>query len=248
MLPAMFARAMRRLRFLTAVAVISLAVPAVAAPRQASKVARARKASGRGGVARANGSNMPRGFTWPPSQIMRDAAQACEQGLDAAGVHWTKAGNEGHIVDAVTIDDATLGGIAYTPRYGKPPHKMDCQLALALAQIGPTLAAAGVREVRYGSLYRWSLIRVGGKTRNALSRHALGLAMDVASFVGEDGHEAVVATDYKKGDPLLLAIEQAINASSAFRGVLTPKNDPASHHDHFHIEANPNYGGRPPQS
>jgi hypothetical protein len=240
----MFARAMPRLRFL-ALAAICLAAPAVAAPNKSSKAAKGARSRG---VARASGSNMPRGFTWPPSKIMRDAAVTCEQGLDAAGVHWTKAGNEGHIVDAVTIDDAILGGIAYTARYGKPPHKMDCQLALALAQLGPTLHAAGVREVRYGSLYRWSLIRVGGKTRNALSRHALGLAMDVASFVGDDGHEAVVATDYKHGDPLLLAIEQAINASSAFRGVLTPKNDPASHHDHFHIEANPSYATRPPQS
>jgi hypothetical protein len=26
-----------------------------------------------------------------------------------------------------------------------------------------------------------------------------------------------------------------------FRLVLTPSNDPISHHDHFHIEANPSY-------
>lgn len=233
MVTAMFGRAMSRTALL-AMVIASWAVPATASPKVA-------KPARRSGVARANGSNMPRGFTWPPSQIMRDAAAACEAGLDAAGVHWTKAGNEGHIVDAVTIDDDALGGIVYKPTYGKPPHKMDCQLALALAQLGPTLASAGVREVHYGSIYRWSLIRVGGQTRNALSRHALGLAMDVASFVDADGHEAVVAHDYLSGDPLLHAIEQAIDGSRAFRMVLTPKNDPKSHHDHFHIEANPNY-------
>lgn len=199
-------------------------------------------------LARANGSNMPRGFVWPPSQIMRDAEAACEQDLDGARVAWTRAGREGHIADAVTIDDGTLGGIAYTPVYGKGPHKMDCQLARALALLGPTLAEAGVREVRFGSIYRWSNVRVGGKTKNVLSRHALGLAMDVVSFVDAAGHEAVVAHDYNAGDPLLHAVEDAINASGTFRLVLTPKNDPLSHKDHFHIEANPSYAQPPPRS
>lgn len=196
----------------------------------------------------ANGSNMPRGFTWPPSPAMRDAAAACEQGLRDAGVAWHKAGNEGHIVDAVTIDDGVLGGIAFKPTYGAPPHKLDCQLALALAHLGPTLYAAGVREVHFGSIYRWSKIRVGGKTKNALSRHALGLAMDVVAFVDEHGREANVARDYRHGDPLLLAIEQAIDGAPGFRTVLTPKNDPRSHHDHFHIEANPSYAPPVPRS
>lgn len=211
-------------------------------------IAGASAASARPKVYPANGSNMPRGFVWPPSQTMRDAAAACEQGLRDAGVAWHKAGNEGHIVDAVTLDDGMLGGIAYVPTYGAAPHKLDCQLALALAQVGPTLYAAGVREVHFGSIYRWSQIRVGGKTRNALSRHALGLAMDVVSFVDEHGREANVSRDYRHGDPLLRAIEQAIDGAPGFRTVLTPKNDPLSHHDHFHIEANPNYSAPVPRS
>jgi hypothetical protein len=202
---------------------------------------RSAKAARRSGVVKANGNNMPRGFTWPPSRVMLDAAAGCERALDAAGVAWHAASRDGRIVDAVTIDDATLGGIAYTPVFGKGPYKLDCQLALALATIGPELAAAGVREVRFGSIYRWSNVRVGGKTKNALSRHALGLAMDVVSFVDESGREAKVARDYRAGDELLLDIERTINASSSFRLVLTPKNDPISHKDHFHIEANPSY-------
>jgi hypothetical protein len=46
-----------------------------------------------------------------------------------------------------------------------------------------------------------------------------------------------VELDYLKGDPLLHAIEDTINASKDFRIVLTPGNDPLSHADHFHIEA-----------
>jgi len=125
--------------------------------------------------------------------------------------------------------------------FGKGRYKLDCQLARALHAIGPEIYAAGVREVRFGSIYRWSNVRVGGKTKNALSRHALGLAMDVVSFVDDSGREARVERDYGDGDPLLHAIEHLIDGSSLFRLVLTPSNDPISHHDHFHIEANPSY-------
>jgi len=200
------------------------------------------------GVARASGDNMPRGFTWPPSPAMTDAEAACEHELDDDAVAWKPASRDGHIADAVTIEDGTLGGIAYVPVYGKGPYKLDCQLALALATIGPELHAAGVREVHFGSIYRWSNVRVGGKTKHVLSRHALGLAMDVVSFVDDRGREANVAKDYRHDDALLLDVEHAINASSSFRLVLTPRNDPISHKDHFHLEANPSYATAVPRS
>lgn len=226
-------------RWTTAARLAGVAIAVLAA---ASAVAFADSGSTRrAGAAKPTASNMPRGFTWPPSRAMLDAEAACERALDAAGVAWHRATREGHIVDALTVDDATLGGITYTPVFGKGPYKLDCQLALALVTIAPDLASAGVREVRFGSIYRWSQVRVGGKTKNALSRHALGLAMDVVSFVDGTGREARVARDYPAGDPLLLEVERTINASSAFRLVLTPKNDPISHKDHFHLEANPRY-------
>jgi hypothetical protein len=65
--------------------------------------------------------------------------------------------------------------------------------------------------------------------------------MDVVSFVDDAGRESVVAKDYKDGDELLLSVERAVNDSGVFRTVLTPKNDPISHKDHFHLEANPDY-------
>ncbi|MEO8553761.1 MAG: extensin family protein [Kofleriaceae bacterium] len=185
--------------------------------------------------------NMPRGWTWPPNRTMDAAAKACEAQLDALGVSWQSAKREGHIVDAVTITGGQLGGITYVAEYAKTLPVMDCQLALALANVAPRLYDAGVREVHVGSTYRWTKIRVGGKTKNILSRHALGLAMDVVSFVDDSGRTAVVAKDYRRGDELLLAVERAVNDSGVFRTVLTPKNDPKSHHDHFHLEANPDY-------
>ena len=224
----MVARAMRT----TALALMLVAGVAHAGHSKA----KAKHAKG-GGVA----NNMPSGFVWPPSQLMTDAGKVCEQGLDDAAVKWQAEKREGHIVDAVTITDGMLGGIEYVPVYGKGPYKLDCQLALALETIGPELRALGVREVHFGSIYRWSNVRVGGKTKNVLSRHALGLAMDVVSFIDSDGREAVVAKDYKRGDQLLHDIEHLIDGAKSFRTVLTPQNDPLSHHDHFHIEANPNY-------
>src|SRR5205085_445226 len=134
-------------------------VALVAAAAAAAPDARARaRPTRRSSVVKANGNNMPRGFTWPPSRTMLEAERRCERALDAAGVAWHRATRDGRIVDALTIDDARIGGIAYTPVFGKGPYKLDCQLALALVDIGPDLAAAGVREVRFGSIYRWSKV------------------------------------------------------------------------------------------
>jgi hypothetical protein len=198
--------------------------------------------------ARPAANNMPRGFQWPPSRTMREAAATCEAKLDELGVAWKPAKREGHMVDAIALADATLGGIEYVPVHDKQLPAMDCQLVLALAQVAPKLYELGVREVHVGSVYRWSKVRVAGKTKDLLSRHALGLAMDVVSFVDDSGREAVVAKDYKAGDELLLSIERAIDDSSTFRTVLTPANDPISHADHFHLEANPDYTDDRPSS
>jgi hypothetical protein len=191
--------------------------------------------------ARPRADNMPRGWQWPPSAKMKEQARTCEQKLDELGVAWKPAKAEGRVLDPVVIESGDIGGITYVDVYGKQPPVMDCELAAALAWFAPRFYELGVREVRVGSFFRWSKVRVGGKTKDLLSRHALGIAMDVISFVDESGREAVVAKDYKLGDELLISIERAVNDSGMFRTVLTPKNDPVSHKDHFHIEADPDY-------
>jgi hypothetical protein len=187
-----------------------------------------------------NTSNMPRGYAWPPNRQMRASEKACHARLDEIGVAWKPATTEGRIAAPMLVDDGpegmSLGGIRYTSAYRKGPHKLDCHLALALTTFGKDLHAAGVREVKFGSIFRWTNVRVNGETRPFLSRHALGIAMDIVSFFDASGREAHVERDYPAGDPLLLAVEEAVNASGMFRILLTPKNDPASHADHFHIE------------
>ncbi len=193
-----------------------------------------------------NVKNMPHGYEWPPSKQMLVAEKACRETLDTLGVKFKPAKSEGRIVSALTVDpDAdghiVLGGIKYKSAWRNPPYKMDCQLALALENFGSALFTAGVREVKFGSIFRWTNVRVNGETKPILSRHALGIAMDIVSFSDETGREANVKKDYPLADPLLLAVEAAVKDSGRFRTLLTPQNDPASHSDHFHIEVAVDY-------
>lgn len=191
--------------------------------------------------------NMPPGFAWPATAAMKSASKACEEALDGLGVRWEPAPPQGRIVDPIHIvgpkpergqrETIEIAGIKYTSAYQKGPHAVDCQLAHTLAVIGPELYALGVRGITFGSIYRNTNVRVHGQTKNILSRHALGLAMDIKSFVDETGRVADVELEYLKGDPLLHSIEDTVNRSTRFRIVLTPGNDPLSHADHFHIEA-----------
>lgn len=182
-------------------------------------------------------ANMPSGFHWPPTQTMKSAEKVCEDQLDALGITWERAKPEGRIVNPIIVPSMELGGITYTSAFRKGPHKMDCQFARTLATFGAEMHALGVREIKFGSIYRNTTVRVGGKSKNILSRHALGIAMDVVSFIDETGREANVQKDYPNDDALLLSLEDVLNRSGKFRTVLTPRNDPKSHHDHFHLEA-----------
>ncbi|NVB79161.1 MAG: hypothetical protein HOV81_12240 [Kofleriaceae bacterium] len=184
-------------------------------------------------------ANMPRGFVWPPNRTMEAMADECQAKLDEQGIAYEPAEAKGRVLRPM-LPQAELGGITYTAVYSKN-QVFDCQLVLALATFSPQLYDLGVREVRFGSAFRWSKVRVGGKTKNILSRHALGIAMDIVSFVDDQGVDHNVKHDYKAGDELLHDIERTVNDSGQFRLLLTPKNDPKSHSDHFHLEANPDY-------
>ncbi len=185
-------------------------------------------------------ANMPRGFTWPPSKAMVAAGDECVRSLDELGVTYKESKRVGRVVTPVTLPDSTIGGITFTPVYSKN-QVFDCQLVATLASFAPRLFELGVREVKYGSAFRWSKVRVNGKTKNIMSRHALGIALDIVAFIDDTGREANVDRDYKHDDELLLGVERAVNDSGRFRVLLTPRNDPRSHDDHFHLEANPDY-------
>jgi hypothetical protein len=190
--------------------------------------------------------NMPPNWTWPPSRGMQESGDKCLAKLDEIGVVYQRAGAQKKIATPITVPSMELGGLKLTSLWRQGPFVMDCELALALATYGSQLTAIGVRELQFSRIWGYTPVRVDGVTKPYLSRHALGLAIDVYAFIDENGNKAVVETAYPQNDPFLLSIEDTVNASGGFRLCLTPKNDPVSHHDHFHLEANVIYPAPPP--
>jgi hypothetical protein len=176
--------------------------------------------------------NMPPGWTWPPSQHMRDEGRACLRRLDELGLKWKKAPSTRKVTTPIFVPSMEIAGVQLTSMWKKGPFVMDCQLALALADGGAgALRSAGVSELRFSSIHAYRNV-AGTRT---LSRHAIGVAIDVFQIVTDDGEVHVVERDYP--DVVLLSVEKWVNDSGAFRYLLTPGNDPRRHDDHFHFEA-----------
>jgi hypothetical protein len=200
--------------------------------------AKAKRTGKRPGHAR----NMPPGWTWPPSPAMRAEGEACLRHLDTLGVTWRPAPATRKVSTPIYVPDMVLGGVALVPIGRKGPQVMDCQLARALAEGGgAALTAAGVKALRFSSIHTYRNI---AHTR-ILSRHALGLAMDVYEVVDADGNVLVVKRDYP--GTVLREAERRVNESGAFRGLLTPGNDRRRHDDHFHFEARSPSEKAPPE-
>lgn len=235
------------LRLVVALAIAGVVLPASPADAKQSsssskKTKKKKKKSSKSTRAtKRTKANLPKGYSWPPNGRMKEQGKACRAQLDELGVAWKKADKLGKVANPVWVPAMEIGGIKFVSYFRKPPFTIDCQLVSTLAKLAPALVELGVRSIKFSSFYRNTKVRVGGKTKNLLSRHALGLAMDVISFTDDTGRVVVVKTDYPTGDPLLLAIEDLVNSSGMFRMVLTPKNDPVSHYDHFHIEAAVDY-------
>jgi hypothetical protein len=178
--------------------------------------------------------NAPPGWSWPPNQRMKDEGAACLKQLDALGVKWQAGKALKRIATPIEVPSMTFGGVLFSSMWRKPPFVMDCHLALALeTSLGPALRSINVKEVKFFGFYDYRNV-AGTRT---LSRHALGLAIDMGAFITDDGVEHVVKRDYRKKDSVLFASEDLLNATNAFRILLTPGNDPKAHWDHFHIEA-----------
>lgn len=212
---------------LAALLCLGTAMPGAEAGKKKSRVTR--KAKRR--------LNMPEGWTWPPSVQMRRDGKQCLAHLGELGVKWKKGKATRKVATPVVVPDMTFGQIKLVPTFRKGPFVMDCHLAEALAMHSQVFHDLGVRELRFSSIHSYRNVRRKGFHGRALSRHALGLAVDVYEFVLDDGQKLVVEDDYEGGDGLLPEVEGAINQTGAFRILLTPGSDPRSHYDHFHFEA-----------
>ncbi len=181
--------------------------------------------------------NMPRGWTWPPSRAMRRAGKRCLAELTQAGVKWKRARRRNKITTPVRISSLRFGPIVLEPIWRKPPFVMDCHLALALVREAKQLSTLGVRRLRFSTIHDYRRAKRDGRRKRVLSRHAVGLAIDVYEFVTDRGTTLVVKRDYRRRNRVLRAIEKHIRASPAFRAVITPGSDARSHADHYHFEA-----------
>ncbi len=180
--------------------------------------------------------NMPAGWTWPPSAPMRAAGSECLARLDEAGVVYAPGPATKKIATPVVLPALTVGELGLTPLRGKGSYPMDCQLAAAIAEVAPELGALGVRALRFRTLHEYRTVRKRGRDTKILSRHALGLAIDVFGVELEDGRVLAVESDWAT-QPKLAEIVAVFASSPRFRTPLTPANDPGDHGDHVHLEA-----------
>ena len=182
-------------------------------------------------------TNAPAGWTWPPSEAMQRQGDECLIRIDERGVKYKTTKRLARIATPIVVEDMSFGGVVLESRFRKPPFPMDCHLALALARVAPALRELGVAKLRFSTIHDYRKVRVDGTTKNSLSKHSFGLAVDVFEIVTDDGTVYTVDTDYTAGDSVLHTVERDVNASDAFRMLLTPGNDPVSHDDHYHFEA-----------
>ena len=186
--------------------------------------------------------NMPPGWKWPPTTAMKEEGRTCLAHLDELGVAYTAAPKTRKVTTPIYLTDMTVGGVELQPIWKKGPFVMDCLLAAALADHAGVFRSAGVAALRFAEIHDYRNINDG--RRKILSRHAIGMAIDVFAFVTEDGVVHPVLRDYP--DAFLLTLEQWLRESHGFR-LLTPGNDRKHHRDHFHFEVR-TAAERPPSS
>ncbi len=180
--------------------------------------------------------NMPKNWTWPPNAKMRVAGKDCLTALKALDVDFKKISRPKKVATPVVVPSMTVRGLKLGSIFRKGPFVMDCHLVRALASVAPQVLELGIKELRFSTIHQYRRVRLRGRTLRALSRHSLGLAVDVYQLVTSDGRTVVVEDGYEDS-PEAQKLEALMIESGLFRAVLTPGNDPRSHYDHFHLEA-----------
>ncbi|MCC7538980.1 MAG: extensin family protein [Deltaproteobacteria bacterium] len=189
------------------------------------------------------------------------SADACFERLRATGTPFERLDPTEHDgVEQPAIVRGPLGGVLFRPygtASGTRMHQIvDCRLALAMRRAAPVFRAHGIREVRYLSIFRPGARVRSGSRAGRPSLHSHALAIDVPSFVRDDGTTLNVERDWgpaPRGAPVcgpdavvgttdasaaLRALACDLHARRAFQMILTPQYDQA-HHDHFHIQLDP---------
>lgn len=180
-------------------------------------------------------ANLPPGWTWPPSAEMRESGARCLEALAAAGVEVLRVEHPvGKIATPIRVPSMSFGGLRVESEHPVAAPVMDCELARSLTRQAAPLRALGVHGLVVGGIYRARRARLRGRSVNLLSRHALGLAVDVRAFITRRGHRLSVRRHY--GHPLVQRVDALLRDGDEFRAVVTPRSDRA-HRDHIHLSA-----------
>jgi hypothetical protein len=179
--------------------------------------------------------NMPRGWSWPPNPAMVEAGKRCREQLAEREIEY-EGGSGKKVNTPIVLPTMELDGLRLEPTWRKGPFVMDCHLALSLHEMAPQLRALGVVALRFSTIHDYRHVKRNGRKTNILSRHAIGLAMDVFEVRLADDRVLKVKNAYAD-EEVLREVERVFAESDRFRTPLTPGNDPRGHDDHFHLEA-----------
>jgi hypothetical protein len=134
-----------------------------------------------------------------------------------------------------------IAGVSYRP-LARIPLVADCRLVVALHRAGPYLRQLGIEEMQFSSAYRARSRMPSGK----LSRHGIGLAIDVHAIrLREGGERLRVQDDFQRSladgctaPTLLNRLACVVLRQGLFDLALTPDYD-AAHYNHFHLDIEP---------
>jgi hypothetical protein len=146
--------------------------------------------------------------------------------------------SEVHLVNTPVELLGPVGGVQYKATW-RARLIVDCRFALALHRAGPFFRALGLPIGYFSNTYR----RHRKKSVARVSRHGLGLAMDLHRIRTRGGELLRVKRDYEKGlddacdnasRPALNRLGCLLKRHGVFDVVLTPDTNRA-HYNHFHF-------------
>jgi hypothetical protein len=182
-------------------------------------------------------------FYRPAPEAFKD--RGCLRLLRALKVPFTPLKSVKGVATPIRVQGNAIGRTRYIPRYSSNKMVMDCRMALALFRAGEIFKANEVSGVVFSNFYSYRSVEATGR----LSRHALGLAIDIHGFVDDKGARLDVTADYEKGlgkgktcegraktykGRVLRDLACDLDASGLFESVLTPDYD-AGHANHYHV-------------
>ncbi len=172
--------------------------------------------------------------------------QKCLDALTRLKIPWKPGPRKRGIRNPVQLDTYVLNGVYYHWYWAESNDLLlDCRMVLALYMAGPVFRKHGFDEVLYTSSYRYSYI--SGTRR--LSRHAVGMALDVKALRGPGGVVVVVERDWHRYEGTAADCVGPLPSGPArrmrelvcdfetlplFGGILTPDTD-YDHRNHFHF-------------